>query len=221
MKVFVVYAHPEPTSFNAALKDVAVATLTRAGHEVLVSDLYAEGFVAHSGRHDFLDAANPERFDYQAEQKHAAQTDGYAAQLAREQERLVWCDLLIFQFPLWWFGVPAILKGWVDRTLGYGRLYDLGHRYATGMLRGRRAIACLTTGGPAARFGPGGEYDEIDMYLRPIEFGVFEYLGMKVLDRYVAWSAARVSDDERRAYLDGWAARLAALDVPARAKATA
>lgn len=221
MKFFIVHAHPEPTSFSAALKDRAVETLTAAGHEVVVSDLYADGFVSEGGRHDFTDVADPARFDYQVEQKHAAATGTYVDQVAREQERLLWCDVLICQFPLWWFGVPAILKGWIDRTLGYGKLYDLGHRYATGMLQGRRALACLTTGGPERRFGPDGEYEDIGVYLKSVEFGVFEYLGFEVEDRFVAWSAGRVTDDERQAYLDAWADRLRALDEPVRTPHTA
>lgn len=214
MNVFIVYAHPEPTSFNGALKDVAVKTLTAAGHDVVVTDLHAENFDPRAGRHDFTEIADLKRFDYQVEQKHAAETGTYSSEIARDQDRLFWCDLLIFQFPIWWFGPPGILKGWIDRVLGYGRLYDLGHRYATGLLQGRRAIVSTTTGGPAERFGPEGQYDDIGAYLRPIEFGVFEYLGFEALDRFVAWSAGRVDDAARQAYLDEWAARLRALDIP-------
>ncbi|MEM9685250.1 MAG: NAD(P)H-dependent oxidoreductase [Pseudomonadota bacterium] len=217
MKVFVVYAHPEPTSFNGALKDRTVQTLTEAGHEVVVTDLHAENFDPRAGRHDFETVADPTRFDYQIEQKHAAATGTYVPELARDQDRLFWCDLLIFHFPIWWFGPPGILKGWIDRVLGYGHLYDLGHRYATGKLQGRRAIVCTTTGGPAERFGPEGQYDDIGVYLRLIEFGVFEYLGFEALERFVAWSAGRVSDDARKAYLDAWGARLNGLDISADA----
>ncbi len=213
MKVFIVYAHPEPTSFNAALRDRAVETLTAEGHEVVVTDLYADGFdVGHAGRRDFKEAADTARFDYQVEQKHAADTGSFDDLLAREQERLFWCDLMIFQFPLWWFGVPSILKSWIDRVLAYGKTYDLGHRYETGMLQGRRAMVCLTTGGPERRFGgEGGQYKDIGVYMQPIEFGVFEYMGFEVENRFVAWSAPRVTDEERHAMLDAWADRLRAV----------
>lgn len=212
MNVFMVYAHPEPTSFNAALKDKAAEVLTRAGHDFVVSDLYAEDFDARAGRHDFLEVADGDRFDYQVEQKHAAETGTFAPELARDQERLFWCDLLIFQFPIWWFGPPAILKGWFDRTLAFGRIYDLGHRYETGMLKGRTGLVSTTTGGPEARFGgEEAEYEPIDTYLKPIEFGCIQYMGMELADRFVAWSAGRVGDDGRKQYLDQWAAHLLAV----------
>src|SRR5437016_1523097 len=62
VNVLVIYAHPEPTSFAAALKNVALSALTAAGHKVEVSDLYAEGFNPVTGRHDFTNAADPARF---------------------------------------------------------------------------------------------------------------------------------------------------------------
>ena len=212
MNIFLIYAHPEPTSFNGALKDRAVEALTQAGNTVKVSDLYAENFDPRGGRRDFLEVADATRFDYQVEQRHAAETKSFAPEIARDQERLFWCDLLIFQFPLWWFGPPAILKGWIDRTLAFGRIYDLGHRYGTGLLQGRKGLVSVTTGGPAERFGGSdGQYDVIDTYLRPIEFGCIEYMGMEVAPRFVAWSAGRVGDDARRAYLDQWTEHLLAI----------
>lgn len=212
MKVFMVYAHPEPTSFNGALMTHAAEVLEAAGHEFVVTDLYADGYDARAGRGDFLEVADPARFDYQVEQKHAAESGTFAPEIARDQERLYWCDLLIFQFPLWWFGPPAILKGWFDRTLAFGKIYDLGHRYQTGMLQGRTGMISTTTGGPEERFsGADGQYEKIDIYLKPIEFGCIEYMGMKLADRFVAWSAGRVGDEGRQAYLDQWAKHLLAV----------
>jgi NAD(P)H dehydrogenase (quinone) len=211
LKVFIVYAHPEPTSFCAALKDIAVQTLEQAGHEVRLSDLYAEGFNPVAGRHDFLSAFDPERFHYQNEQLHAAEGGGYSAELAREQERLQWCDAIIFIFPVWWSNMPAILKGWVDRVLAYGVAYLDGLRFEKGMFKGRTAFVCVTTGGTMERFSPEGVYGPIEGILKPANRGVFEYLGMEVLPPFVAYAAPRVDDDARHAYLDAWSRRLKAL----------
>lgn len=72
-------------------------------------------------------------------------------------------------------------------------------------------MVSVTTGGPQSRFGtPGAEYEAIDLYLKPIEYGCIQYMGMELADRFVAWSAGRVSDDERRAYLDKWSEHLLA-----------
>src|SRR5438876_465948 len=123
MKILIVYAHPEPRSFNAALKNFAVEILTEAGHSVQVSDLYAMDFNCTGGPDDFLEREDPGFFAYQREQIHASAASLFVPELKAEMEKLVWADFLIFQFPLWWFSVPAILKGWVDRVFAMGFSY--------------------------------------------------------------------------------------------------
>ena len=220
MKVFIVHAHPEPTSFCAALKDAAVARLSSRGHEVVVTDLYAEGFNPVAGRHDFLSMHDARRFHYQDEQLHAARGGGFSPELRRDQERLLWCDLLMFVFPLWWSNMPAILKGWVDRVLAYGVAYLDVLRFEKGMLRGRCGLACVTTGGTVERFSPGGVYGPIEQILRPVQRGVFEYLGLEALPPFAAYAAPRVDDETRAAYLRAWLARLDALPAAATATGT-
>ncbi len=209
MKAFVVYAHPEPTSFNGALRDTAVRWLTDAGHEVKVSDLYAEDFDPRAGRHDFTGNADANRFDYQAEQVHATETDGFAPTLAREQERLLWCDLLILQYPLWWGGLPAILKGWFDRVLAYKKFYDLANRYDNGVLKGRKVIMSITTGGTPERFSEGGMFGEIGPILHPVDHCILRYVGLDIADPFIAYAAGRVTPEERAALLRAWEVRLA------------
>ena len=85
MHVLLVYVHPEPASFTAALKDAALDALRQAGHSVEVSDLYGEGFNPVAGRHDFLTVAEPERFHYQTEQGYAHRTGTFAPDIEREQ----------------------------------------------------------------------------------------------------------------------------------------
>ena len=211
MKTLIVHAHPEPTSFNAALTRTAVETLTAAGHAVEVSDLYAADFCAAAGRHDFIGAADSARFDYQVEQRHAVLEGTFAGDIKREQERVLWCDLLILQFPLWWFGPPAILKGWIDRVMAYKFAYDSENRFEKGYLRGRRAMVSVTTGGTVERFSAGGLYGEIETFLRPIEFGVLQYIGMEVAAPFIAFAAPRVTEERRRDYLAGYGVRVLAL----------
>lgn len=221
MKALIVYAHPEPTSFNCALKDTAVATLRGDGHEVAVTDLYAEGFDPRAGRHDFREARDPGRFDYQAEQEHATNGAGFAPELEREHARLLWCDLLILQFPLWWFGPPAILKGWIDRVLAYKRFYDMRNRFDNGVLKGRRGMLSVTTGGTPERFSAGGIYGEIDPYLQPLHFGVLKYVGLEVLDPFISYAASRSPREDLTRQLEAWQrrlrdiARMIAADAPA------
>jgi NAD(P)H dehydrogenase (quinone) len=215
MKVFLVHAHPEPASFNGAMRDLAVSTLTAAGHEVRVSDLYAMGFDPVLGRHDFLEATDPRYFKPQREQLHASEHGAFAPDVAAEIEKLFWADFLLFGFPLWWFSLPAILKGWVDRVFVMGAVYGGGRIYGSGVLEGRRAMLALTTGGPAASFAPGGVNGEIEQLLFPIQHGMLHFVGMEVLPPFVAYGAARQTSEERQATLEAYRARLLALETTA------
>jgi NAD(P)H dehydrogenase (quinone) len=210
MRVLIIYAHPEPTSFTAALKDAAVQSLSAAGHEVEIADLYGEGFNPVAGRHDFIAAADPARFHYQSEQLHASQSGGFAADLVREQQRLMRADFLVFAFPLWWGGVPAIVKGWFDRVCAYGVAYADGKRFDQGYFVGRRAMLAITTGGTTERFSPGGSYGPIQDVLYPVRRCMLEYLGLEVMDPFVAYAAPRVDAATRAEYLRNWETRLLA-----------
>ncbi len=211
MKVLIVLAHPEPRGFNAAMAERARLVLANAGHEVAVSDLYAMGFDPRSTRASFTQAADADYFKPQTEEAHASQTGGFAPDLEREIARLEACDLMIWQFPLWWFGLPAILKGWVDRVFVMGRIYGGPKVYENGAKRGARAVLSLTTGGPAAAYGPGGFNGDLAGVLRPIHRGMLQFVGFDVLAPQVVFGPARMSDEDRAAVLEAWAVRLAGL----------
>jgi NAD(P)H dehydrogenase (quinone) len=141
MNVLIVYAHPEPKSFNGAMKDVAVETLRGAGHEVVVSDLYAMGFNPVAGQGDMMgERSKTESFSLAREQTVAYENGTLASDIKVEQEKLRKADLVIFQFPIWWFGMPAIMKGWADRVFARGFAYLPGRKYDTGLMKGKLAL---------------------------------------------------------------------------------
>jgi NAD(P)H dehydrogenase (quinone) len=208
LNVLIVYAHPEPASFNAALRNAAVTAIESAGHTVEVSNLYDEDFDPVAGRHDFATVADPSRFHYQSEQDLAARSNSFCDELRREQDRLRAADLIILQFPLWWGAPPAILKGWFERVLAYGFAYVDGRRFETGLLKGRRALMCVTTGGTPQRFSAEGVYGEIDRVLWPVKRLTLEYMGLAVEEPFVAYAAPRVDEATRRDYLARWQHRV-------------
>ncbi|NNH29045.1 NAD(P)H-dependent oxidoreductase, partial [Rhizobium sp. SEMIA 4085] len=120
MKVLLVFAHPEPRSLNGALRDVAMKALEAQGHEVRVSDLYAGGWKSEIDRADFPSLETDTRFMPVAASKRAFETGALTEDVKTEIDKLLWADMLILQFPLWWFSMPAILKGWVERVYAYG-----------------------------------------------------------------------------------------------------
>jgi NAD(P)H dehydrogenase (quinone) len=208
MKVFIVHAHPEPKSFNGALTRTASETLGGAGHEVKVSDLYAMGWDPVSGPHNFTSRAEPGYYQQQVEEAHAARTGGFVPEIQAEIDKLLWCDALIFQFPLWWFSVPAIMKGWVDRVFASGLIYGGGKWYDKGTMRGKRAMLSVTTGGGPTIYSDTGLNGNMDALLFPINHGILYFVGFDVLPAFVAWSPGRASDEDRRGMLDAYRQRL-------------
>ncbi len=208
MNVLIVHAHEEPKSFNGAMRDTAMSVLKESGHTVEVSDLYAMNFNPVGGKHDFTALADPDFFKYGVEQTKATEAKTFAADVAAEQEKLFRADFLLFQFPLWWFGLPAILKGWADRVFAAGLTYGGGRWYSNGVFRGKRAMLSLTTGGPPNIYSPRGLNGDMDMLLFPIQHGTLYFVGFDVLPPFVAYAVARSTPEKRQEYLRAYAERL-------------
>ena len=212
MRVFIVHTHPEPKSFNAAMTRAAAAALREAGHEVVVSDLYAMGFNPVSGRDNFTTVHDADYFKQQAEEAYAAAHDGFTPALQEEMEKLFWCDALILQFPLWWFGLPAILKGWVDRVFAAGgRIYGGGKWYDRGVFAGKRAMCSITIGGPSAMYSDVGLNGPISTILFPINHGILYFVGFSVVEPFLVHAPARLDDSARARELERYRDRVLAL----------
>lgn len=215
----IVHAHPEPRSLGARLKDFTAARLRAQGHAVEVSDLYAMGWKATLDRADFAHLAPGERFRPMEDSQHALETGTQAPDVQAEQDKLRRADAVILQFPLWWFTMPAILKGWVERVYAHGFAYGVGEhsdrhwgdRYGEGTLAGKRAMLVVTAGGWASHYTERGINGPIDDLLFPIHHGVLFYPGFDVLPPFVVYRAHRM-DEARATAIEGeLAARLDAL----------
>ncbi|TDS13221.1 NAD(P)H-dependent oxidoreductase [Sphingobacterium paludis] len=209
MKVLLVVAHPEAKSFNLAMHQTAVNVLQQQGHEVQCTDLYRMPFDPRSDRHNFQTVLDPTFLKLGMEENHATLHNGFVPLIADEHEKLLWCDMMIWQFPLWWFSVPAILKGWVDRVFSSGRVYGAGRvPYVSGALKGKRAMLSLTTGSPASAYEPTGEYGDIYNILKHIHRGMLAYVGFSVLAPEINYAVAHLSAAEREQMLSRWEGRL-------------
>lgn len=208
MNVLVVLAHPEPRSFNGALRDTAVATLEAAGHRVEQSDLYALRWQPVLGPDEFGAAAAGDLFNAQQAQRQAVAAGTQAADVAAEQAKLARSDLVLLIFPIWWFSTPAILKGWIDRVFALDVAYGGGRWFDNGVYRGKRALACVTTGARADRFSEGGLFGPIETVLHPLRVGVLNFCGFDTLEPFVAWAAGHRDEAGRRELLAQWAERL-------------
>jgi NAD(P)H dehydrogenase (quinone) len=209
LKAFVVLAHPERRSFNGAMADTAVETLRGLGRDVVFSDLYRMGFDPVSDRRNFATVKNPDYYKQQVEEDYATEANGFAPDIEAEIAKLEAADLMIWQFPLWWFGLPGILKGWVDKVFAFNRVYGRGRFYENGLYRGKRALLSLTTGGEGGgAYQPGGFNGDINGILRPIQRGMLEFVGYDVLQPQIVWGPAQITEEKRTAALVAWRERL-------------
>lgn len=131
MKILVVYAHPNPESFNAAIHQQVCEDLKSADHQVHSIDLYAEDFEASMSRTEREKYMTPEN------------TQGLEDHVAK----LRWADALVLVYPTWWMGPPAILKGWLDRVWLPGIVATFSEGKVQPGLTNIRKIMVITTQG--------------------------------------------------------------------------
>ncbi|KAK7705909.1 hypothetical protein SLS64_007861 [Diaporthe eres] len=202
MRVFIVFAHPEPQSLGGSLLRTAVEELEAQGHEVQVSDLYAMNWKSQVDRSDFPKLPADARLRVPYASVEATSSDTLTDDVKREQEKLLWADAVILQFPLWWYSMPAILKGWVDRVYSGGFAYGVGEhnekrwgdRYGEGKMLGKRAMVLVTVGGWKEHYSPRGICGPIDDLLFPITHGTLHYVGFEVLPSFVLYQADRADE---------------------------
>ncbi|XP_031425127.1 NAD(P)H dehydrogenase [quinone] 1 [Clupea harengus] len=207
--VLIVYAHQSPTSFNSAAHKVAVEALKEQGCKVLVSDLYAMDFEASATAKDITgDLKNPENFQYGDETMAAWQEGRLTKEITEEQRKVEEAELIIFQFPLYWFSVPAIMKGWIDRVLSQGFAFSLQNMYDNGIFKDKKAVLSFTTGAMESMFMSDGINGDINIILWPLQNGVLHFCGFQVLEPQIFWSIAHTPPAVRIALLDAWRARL-------------
>lgn len=132
-RVLVVYCHPSPQSFTAAARDRALEALATHGHDVRLTDLYADGFEPA----------------LTADERRSHFEPGVSPELQHYADELMAAEVLVLVYPTWWSGQPAMLKGWFDRVWANGVAWDLpeGARSLRPRLRRLRRIVVVTTHG--------------------------------------------------------------------------
>ncbi|MBV6304798.1 NAD(P)H-dependent oxidoreductase [Candidimonas humi] len=210
----IVFAHPEPHSFVAAMADTARTTLTRTGWRVTVSDLYAKRFNPVASAADFRNRSRPDYLVYPLEQRHARTQGSLEPDIVEEVEAVLDSDLLILVFPVFWFSAPAILKGWIDRVFLSGTFYGGRRVYDRGGMAEKRAMIITALGGREHMFGPSGIHGELaNGMLRHLQQGTLGYVGFKVHEPFVAYHVPYVTQKERETMLERLEAALAKIDT--------
>ena len=182
MKYLVVYAHPNPKSFNHAVLELVQNRLKKAGKDFAVRDLYNLKFNPVLAGADFM----------------AFKQGKPPADIAEEQKLIREADIIIFIYPIWWFGLPAILKGYIDRVFSYGFAYQVTDKGAEGLLKGKQVIILNTTGGLEENYQKFGFQNALKT---TTEAGIFEFCGMKVIGHKYCFAVPTVTDGDRKKML--------------------
>jgi NAD(P)H dehydrogenase (quinone) len=183
MNILIVYAHPNEKSFNRGVLEAVSAGLNEAGHTIKVKDLYAENFDPVLTADDLA----------------ALQQGNTPEHIQREQDMLSWADGLVFIYPLWWFGRPAILKGWFDTVLTNGFAFSFSDKGLTGLLKHKKALVLITAGGQKEYFV---ENDAESLLHRPMTDGTLSFCGIEKIEHQVYYNIPASTDEERQTILD-------------------
>lgn len=197
-----VHCHSEADSFVTAMRDAIANALAETGWRVNHSDLYAMGFNPVLSPADFGQRSSADHLTYALEQRHGYQTRSLAPDVLREIDKIQVADLVVFTFPVFWFSVPALLKGWIDRVFLSGPFYGGKRIYDQGGMTGKRALAAFSLGGHPGLFGPEAVHGTpLHEMLRHVLQGTFGYVGFDVIEPFAAWHVPYVSHQEREAIL--------------------
>jgi NAD(P)H dehydrogenase (quinone) len=214
MRVHLVHAHPEADSFVAAMRDAVMETLRSQGAEVTVADLYAMKFNPVLSAADFQAREREDHLVYALEQRHGFRHGTLAPDIAAEAANVLAADVLAFTFPLFWFGPPAILKGWMDRVFLSGPMFGGKRIYGQGGLAGKRSFAAISMGARPDMFGEKGIFGELEAgMLRHFLHGSLGYVGYSIHRPFFAHRVPYADVAERTAMLDGLRGYVAALDA--------
>lgn len=183
IKHLVVLAHPEPKSLSGAYKDEIVRLTEDTGNEVIVRDLYNLGF------HPVLSAE-----DFGAFKKGEVPAD-----IQLEQDYIRCADLITFIYPIWWTGMPAMMKGYIDRVFSRGFAYDItGLGEIKKLLTGKKIILLNNFGMAYDEYEKTGMLDALR---KTSDTGIFEFCGMEVQAHHFFGHMDNSSKEERSAHL--------------------
>ena len=176
MKNLIVYAHPNSGSLNHFFKQTVLESLQESGEEIAIRDLNEINF-------------NPV---FSLEDMNGQRMGTVADDVKTEQDFITWADRIIFIYPIWWTGMPAIMKGYIDRVFSYGFAYRYDQGIQKGLLTGKKTIIINSHGKSNA------EYEAMGMdkaLILTSDTGIFTYSGLEIQQHFYFDKADRASAD--------------------------
>lgn len=182
MKALIIYANPNPDSLSNRVRQTIVESLKTKGDTVEVRDLYQLGF-------------NPV---LTAEEQAGNAKGKLLPDVVEEQKHLSQADIVYFVYPIWWAGIPAIMKGWFDRVLTYGYAYRYDANGLVKMMKGKKAVILNNHGNPLAAY-EGAMHNALRM---SSDNGIIDFCGFELVEHKFFPSASSAPEEAKQAYLE-------------------
>ena len=182
MKYLIVYAHPNPKSFNHAILETLSEELKKKKKEFKVRDLYKMGFNPVLSTKDLFEI----------------QCGAVPQDIKKEQNYINKADTIIFIFPIWWSAMPAMLKGYIDRVFSLKFAYDITEDGVTGLIQGKKVFMVSTTGASREDYEKMGAFTMMNMSM---DMAIFQFSGLEVIGHKYFSSVPNVSDQDRKKML--------------------
>lgn len=182
MNILVVFSHPNSNSFGKSIVDTIVKSAEAKGDNVKVRDLYSIKFDPVLKLSDFK----------------ALNNGNTPADIKEEQKHIKWSDLIIFVYPVWWTGLPSMLKGYVDKVFSSGFAYKYVDGNPVGLLKEKKGLLICTTGTPNHIYEENGMHNSMK---QTTDVGIFNFCGIQVIDHMFFGAVPYVSDETRKNYL--------------------
>lgn len=191
MQALIVFAHPRKESFTHSLVNTIAQTLKEGGYQVIIRDLYQENFDPILKAEDTIHIENGE---------FVRSATSFPADVQKEMDDITASDLLVYVFPSWWNGMPAIMKGYVDRVFQHGFAYSFTSEEPKKLFSQKQAIFFTPTGQPQAL---DGKDTPITAAMKALTSGwMFNSSGTKVLDHIFYGQVPYKTPDELALYLE-------------------
>ena len=183
MKVYIIYTHPNPKSFNHAILESFTKGLAEAGHSFEISDLYADNFKAD------LEVKDLEQF-------HAGKMP---EDIKFYQDKISASDAMVFIYPVWWISPPALLKGWLDRVFSLGFAFGSGESGLIPLLKQRKALIMNTCGLTEKDYQ---DYGFKDAICKAMGDGTLRFCGIQNVEHVFFYNVVGTDDNTRKGYLE-------------------
>ncbi len=197
-----IVAHPENNSFNSSIANAQKNVLIENGYKVRFSNLYKDNFNPLLTRKDFKGLETFDLVQFPKAQNDSHINNKVNDEVLNEQKNLLWADILILQFPMWLYGMPAILKGWCEKVLSEGFAHKPSDNiwFEKGKMSNKKLLLSITTNGKRESFSSRGRHGSMDIILWPI-LNSFWFSGFKILEPLIAYNVVKCSNLERQKFI--------------------